>query len=215
MNKIRISNRYISFVQGSHHDERFTTNCNSLHLFYEKQVQDKKVLLRERKRHTARRVASACYAALYPDGGGGPHPGPQARSRCRGIHPRSKGAGEANPSQVWIGGYPIPGTDEGYSIPGQDGGTPIPPPGPGMGYPHTDLGYDTSPHLDLGWSTPPQSAEWGTSQLDLGWGTPHLVARWGTPPKCGQTDTCENSTFPRASYADGKNTRAFWERNIY
>ena len=35
----------------------------------------KKVLLCERKRHTARRVASARYAALTPDWGGGgvPH----------------------------------------------------------------------------------------------------------------------------------------------
>ena len=36
---------------------------------------NKKVLLRERKKHTARRVASARYAALSPNGGGGyPHP---------------------------------------------------------------------------------------------------------------------------------------------
>ena len=33
--------------------------------------QYKKVLLRERKRHTARRVASARFADLSPDGGGG------------------------------------------------------------------------------------------------------------------------------------------------
>ena len=38
---------------------------------------NKEVLLRERKRHTARRVASARYAGLSPDGGGGgvPHAG--------------------------------------------------------------------------------------------------------------------------------------------
>ena len=36
---------------------------------------NKKVLLRERKRHTSRRVASARYGDLSPDGGGGvPHP---------------------------------------------------------------------------------------------------------------------------------------------
>ena len=36
----------------------------------------KKVILRERKRHTARHIASARYAALSPDRGGGgvPHP---------------------------------------------------------------------------------------------------------------------------------------------
>ena len=32
---------------------------------------NKKVLLRERKRHTARRIASARYSALSPGGGGG------------------------------------------------------------------------------------------------------------------------------------------------
>ena len=35
---------------------------------------NKKVLLRKRKRHTARRVASARYAALSNGGGGVPHP---------------------------------------------------------------------------------------------------------------------------------------------
>ena len=38
-------------------------------------MQPTQVLLLERKRHTARRVASARYAALSPNGGGGvPHP---------------------------------------------------------------------------------------------------------------------------------------------
>ena len=36
--------------------------------------ENKKVLLRERKRHNARRVASARYAALSNGGGGVPHP---------------------------------------------------------------------------------------------------------------------------------------------
>ena len=35
-------------------------------------TQNKKVLLRERKSHTARRVASARYAALSNGGGGNP-----------------------------------------------------------------------------------------------------------------------------------------------
>ena len=64
----------------------------------------KKVLLRERKRHTARRVASTpCAALSNPDlvGGGYPVPGP--------------------------GGYLIQGLG-GYPIPGL-GGYPIPDPG--------------------------------------------------------------------------------------
>ena len=80
--------------------------------------QNKKVLLRERKRHTARCVASARYAALSNGGGGGT--------------PFSPGGG----------GYPR------YPWPGLDGGggtldTPYHldlvgvPPRPGMGYPPT------------------------------------------------------------------------------
>ena len=69
---------------------------------------NKKVLLRERKRHTARRVASTCYAALSnPDlvrGGGG------------------------YPIQTWWGEYPIQTWSRGY--PGYP-----PPSRPGMGYP--------------------------------------------------------------------------------
>ena len=53
--------------------------------------QNKKVLLRKRKRHTVRRVASARYAALSNGGGGGvPHPD------------------WGYPIQSWLGGgYPI------------------------------------------------------------------------------------------------------------
>ena len=65
---------------------------------------NKKVLLRERKRHTARRIASVRYAALS---GGGVVP-----------HPRSGGT----PFQVWgegiphlrVGGVPQPGLNGGW-----------------------------------------------------------------------------------------------------
>ena len=108
---------------------------------------NKKVLLRERKRHTARRVASDRYSTLSPDEGGG------------------------YPIQAWLGGYLIPGW--GYPIPCLDLGWgtschldgvpppiswiryPSPPPGPGMGYP-TPPGWG-NPRPDLGWGTPPQS----------------------------------------------------------
>ena len=42
--------------------------------YISRNIRNNKVLLRERKRHTGRRVASGCYADLSPDGGGVPHP---------------------------------------------------------------------------------------------------------------------------------------------
>ena len=81
--------------------------------------QNKKVLLRERKRHTARRlaVASACYA------GGG-------------VTPSQVQEG-GTPSQVW-GGYPTPG-QKGGTLSQVWGGYPIPGLG-GGGYPVPCLG---------------------------------------------------------------------------
>ena len=80
---------------------------------------NKKVRLRERKRHTARHVASACYAALSPGWGEG-----------------------GTPSQVWMGGCPIQTiVSAGWGTPWTwDGVPPIswmgyPLPGPGTGYP--------------------------------------------------------------------------------
>ena len=59
---------------------------------------NKKVLLRERKRHTAHRVASARYATLSPDGGGGvPHPD------LWRVYPSNKPDLEwGTPLQVWM-----------------------------------------------------------------------------------------------------------------
>ena len=97
----------------------------------------KKVLLREPKRHTARRVASARYADLSR----GVTP-----SQVRGGTPSHVPGG--TPSHVWggtpsqvQGWYPFPGLG-GYPIPGL-GCTPLA--RPGMGYP---------PGPDLGWGTP-------------------------------------------------------------
>ena len=91
---------------------------------------NKKVLLRERKRHTARHaaVASACYSGGVP------------RPRSGGVpHPRSGG------------GYPVPGlggtlsqVQQGYPIPGL-GGYPIPGPG---GVPHP-MEYPSPPRCGL------------------------------------------------------------------
>ena len=106
---------------------------------------DKKVLLRERKRHTALRVVSAS----FPDGWG------------RGGTPSNLGWGgvPGNPLLILDGvppsaewGTPHPDLEWGY-LPSRPGwGTP-PLSGPEMGYP------------------PPPSAEWGIPHPDLGWGT--------------------------------------------
>ena len=88
-------------------------------------ILNKKVLLRERKRHTTRRVASAAMLG----GVGYPVPG--------------------------LGGYPIPGLGgvphpRGVPSP-RSGGYPIPGPG---GVPHPDLGWGTPP-ARLGMGYPP------------------------------------------------------------
>ena len=89
-------------------------------------ILNKKVLLRERKRHTARRVASARYAAVmgwegYPISGRG-YPVP--------------GLGRGVP-HLWSGkgGYPIPGLCRGYLSQVQVGGGGYPISGLGGGYP--------------------------------------------------------------------------------
>ena len=158
-------------------------------------LQNKKVLLRELKRHTARRIVSARYAGGggtlspgrgYPISGLGGTP-----SQVQGVpHPRS-------------GGYPVPGwggpcaRSRGYpSRPGMgyplgqtwDGVTPA---RPGMGYPPPDLGWGT-PLARPGMRYPP----WP----DLGWGTTPWPG-WGTPPASvdRHTDSCQNITFPRTT----------------
>ena len=90
-------------------------------------LENKKVLLRERKRHTARRVPSACCAALsngrgpYPDMRGVPHP------VMVGDTPSSHGGGVPNP--VMVEGYPsVPPSRSGVWYPSH-------PPRPGTEYP--------------------------------------------------------------------------------
>ena len=134
------------------------------------QFEYKKVLLRERKRHTARRVSSARYAG----GGGTP-------SSHWGVpHPLVVGV----PHPVMVGGVPYPVMVGG-----------VPPtihtwPG---GYPRYP-----SHHPDLGWGTPPPSRPrmgyppptiqpWDgvppQHHPDLGWGTPPTIHPWdGVPP---------------------------------
>ena len=104
---------------------------------------NKKVLLRERKRHTARHVASTRYAALSnPDlppppsrpGRGGTPSRLGQEGRTPGIphHPDLVRGYPGYPLniQTWSGGYPI----QTWS-----GGTPCPQ--TGMGYPPPEMGY--------------------------------------------------------------------------
>ena len=110
---------------------------------------NKKVFLRERKRHTASRIASARYAALsngWGEGGSPDTPAPSIQTWSgRGVPSPT-----IHPGQVR--GYPrYPSTIQTWS-----GGTP--------GNPHNP---------ELGWGTPPtQTWDWVSPHLDLGWGTP-------------------------------------------
>ena len=92
-----------------------------------------KVILRERKRHTTRRVASTrCAALSNPDlvpGGGVPGPKFRGGTPCQvlgGTPSQVKGRGKGTPSQVQ--GVPHPDL-----VWGGTPGTPLP--RPGMGYP--------------------------------------------------------------------------------
>ena len=133
---------------------------------------NKKILLREGKRHTARRVASACYADLSrgvpylrsrgvprPMSGGVPHPG----SGVGVLHPRSGG------------GYPIPGPARG------EGGTPSQ---TWPGYPPGQTWDGVPPRIDLGWGTPYPDLRWGTPSPHRGvdW---HTKLKYYLPPSFG------------------------------
>ena len=112
-------------------------NYRVIHKFL-KNITSKKVLLRERKRHTASRVASARYAAL------------------------SRGD---TPFQVW-GGYPgqVLMVGRGYPIPGlRWGGYPI----PGWGVPQSGLDGGRYPIPVLG-GTPSQGGGYPSQVLMVG-----------------------------------------------
>ena len=113
-----------------------------------------------------------------------------------GYPPPHLDLGWGTPCVGWMG-YPLPGT--GYPPPGTgypshlDLGQGTPPPRPGMGYPLCWL--DGVPPA---WAWDRVSPTWDRVPLPPGPGTGYLPT-----PKCEQTDTCENTTFPRTSYAGG------------
>ena len=120
-------------------------------------LENKKVLLRERKRHSTHcvAVASACYSR-----GGVPRIPPQTWDGVPpwtwdGVTP-STWTWDGVPPYLDLGwGTPLPGPEMGYP-PYLDLGWGTPLPGPGMGYqprPRTEMGYP--PYPDLRWGTPP------------------------------------------------------------
>ena len=100
---------------------RHTTTVFFFFMLYAQKIflnLNKKVLLRERKRHTASRVPSARYADLSPDREGGTPSSPLTRQVPHLV-------------LDW-GGTPC--WDLGWGTPTY---------GPGIGYPHPDLGQGT------------------------------------------------------------------------
>ena len=107
-------------------------------VYYRSQNQNKKVLLRERKRHTARRVASASSPGQgstpsIPDRGV-PHPVLDG-----GTHPV---LGRGYPILSWMGIPPF--------IPGQR----VLPSRPGLGYPPSGPGWGTPSRPGMGYPCP-------------------------------------------------------------
>ena len=133
---------------------------------------NKKVLLCERKRHTARRVASTCCAGLVGGGRRGtPWRGvpPAGGTPWWGVPP-ARGSTPAGgvpllgyPPVSWMG-YPPPG--KGY------------PPSAGWGTPHL---WRVPPCLGRGYPPPPL-AGWGTPLSRPGKGVPPPVSQMGYPP---------------------------------
>ena len=163
--------------QANHNCTKYAVT-NFVYLFAVQQMADehsenKKVILRERKRHTARRVASARYADLswggYPISGPGGYPilCPVGVPRSREVpHPRSGGV-----SHPMSGGVPHP-MSGGYPIP-CPGGTPS----QVWGVPHP-MSRGTQSHV---WGVPnPRSRGTPPHHLDLA-GVPPTPG-WGTPP---------------------------------
>ena len=169
---------------------------------------NKKVLLRERKRHTARCVANTPYVVLTgyptggyrtlgtPRGGTGPWVPPQVPPRG-GTRPR------VPPRVPPLGGYQTSGTPPGYPLPGWTWqGTP-----PGwtwQGNPPTAPWHSGKCCKAL-WDTgTPPAAPWHSGKC--------CKALWdtGTPPLWtdrwmdGRTDACQNITFPRTPYIRGR-----------
>ena len=157
---------------------------------------NKKVLLRERKRHTARRVVSTPSVVLpgYPPGGVPSQVPPRG---VPGQVPPQGGTRSGTP-----GGYPVrsprggtrSGTPPGGGVPGQvppRGGVPgqVPPGGYPVRYPPGGVPGQVPPPGGVPGQVPPRLPHGILGNVAKHYGI------W-VPPPCGQTNTCENSTFP-------------------
>ena len=113
-----------------------------------------RVLLRERKRHTARRVAYARYAGggggdTPSSHGGGGVPHPVQHHTWDGVPPPSRPSWVPPTIQTWLGSPPPPPSRPGW------GTSPPPPPQTLDGVPPSRPGWGTPHHLDLDGVTPP------------------------------------------------------------
>ena len=155
---------------------------HGIHIVW-KYSQNKKVLLRKRKRHTDRHVASTPSVVLT--GGKGVPQVPPHLDLARGIpHPWQGVPGEPPIwTWTWLGGTPsltgvplVPPiwTWTWLGVPHPWQGYPwYPPSGPGLGWevPHPWWGVPQVPHnLDLARGYPIPG--WSTSTSKAGWGTP-------------------------------------------
>ena len=165
----------------------------------------KKVLLRERKRHTARRVVSTPSVLA---GGGVPDQVPPPGGVPGGVPEQVPPRGSRYPHQGYPGGYLTGYPPRGVRVPprGVPGGVPDWVPPRGSGYPPG--GYLTG-YPPGGSGYPPRGGGPGTPPLPhgiLGNVAKHYGI-WVPPPVDrqidGWTDACQNITFPRTTYAGG------------
>ena len=179
-----------------------SNNLPCFAFFSLKILSNKKVLLRKRKRHTARRVVSTPSVVLP----GYPPPGEGYLTRVPPQVPRG-GTRVRSPPRGYLGGYLTqvhpPG---GVPDPGPPGGGPGTPPG-GSGYPPGGYLGQVPPRGGGGSGYPPPPLPHGI----LGNVAKHYGI-WVPPPPVdrqidGWTDACQNITFPRTTYAGGKYRR--------
>ena len=189
---------------------------------------NKKVLLRERKRHTARRVVSTPVVLPgYPPPGGSRYPPGGVPSQV--PPPGSPGTPPGVPSQVPPqprgGGYPTP---RGYLVrypPRGRGGYPVRYPrggtrsGPPGGYPVRSRpggGTRTPPGVYLT-GYPPRGYLTGYPPCCLMafWEMLQSIMGYGYPPRCGQTNKVKLLPSRRTTYAGGKNYQSPSDNRCY
>ena len=140
---------------------------------------NKKVLLYERKRHTACRVESAHYAV--PVGVPPPYPGTHPKSGW-GIPPSPC---QGTPTLTWEGGNLLHWSGRGYPNPDLEGATPVRKDG-----------------------VPPMRKDGGTLPSGRMGVPPHQWMGVPPPWTDTQTEMCENITFPHPSDAGGKYSKS-------